>query len=197
MEETKKRLYKGITEVIAKAKIKNIDTEKPNLEEVFQENQKETTLKEKYFIEEEIRYLNVLDRDSLSPNGEREKFDMYLNFLKAKQEGETTTGNNNFNSNPFPGIFTNEIGYLLFDRLHAEYKDSMNLLTDYSFIYRMMHAEGFIVDHIKPEMFKNWLSKEPYSIIIDHKLKTLDRCKTDTKKTSYAIAKELIETSKA
>src|SRR5690606_31960639 len=101
------------------------------------------------------------------------------------------------NNNPFPGVFSNETGYLLFDRLHNEFKDTPNILTDYSFIYRMLYAEGFILESIKPEMFKSWISKEPYSVIIDHKLKTLDRCQTDNKKTSYAIAKELIETSKA
>lgn len=88
MNESRRRLNKGIHEVLAKSRINNIDTEKNNLEEVFKVNWKKTKLKERYFIEEEIKYYNAVDRDNLDPeNGDREKHDLYLKFLNSKMKG--------------------------------------------------------------------------------------------------------------
>lgn len=92
--------------------------------------------------------------------------------------------------NPYPQIFTDYNAYKLFDKLHNEFKDNSKHLADYSFIYRMMYNDGFIFSNYKPEMFKDWLSKEPYSIYLDLKLKTLNNCTTPNKVSIYNTLKE-------
>lgn len=91
MESSRSRIYKGIEEVLAKeeerltkAKFQNVDTENPNIEEVFNDNFKGVELKEKYFIEEEIKLLKKLDRDNLNAAGEREQYDKYFTFLNNR-----------------------------------------------------------------------------------------------------------------
>lgn len=92
METSKQRIYKGLMEIKAKSRFNDIDTVNLNLEEVFRENFKGSGLKEKYFIEEEIALLNILNRKDLLPNGERERFDLYFKYLTEK---ETTPSNKN------------------------------------------------------------------------------------------------------
>lgn len=94
--------------------------------------------------------------------------------------------------NPYPQIFPDKFSFKLFERLHSNYKDSHTLLADYSFIYRKMYSLNHILEHLKPEMFRNWLSKEPYSIIIGSKFKTLNRCSTDEKESNFNIVFELV-----
>ena len=92
--------------------------------------------------------------------------------------------------NPYPQIFTDYNAYKLFDKLHNEFKDNSKYLADYSFIYRMMYKDGFIFSNYRPEMFKDWLSKEPYSIYLDLKLKTLNNCTTPNKVSIYNTLKQ-------
>lgn len=97
------------------------------------------------------------------------------------------------NENPYPEIFPDVFSFTLFERLHNDYKDSNNLLADYSFIYRKMWDLGHILNYQKPEMFKDWLSKEPYKIVLGNKFKTLDHCKTDSKENNFNLTFDLIE----
>lgn len=153
------------------------------------------TLTEEEFIEEEIQLLSTLENYTFDKDDRINRIKVnalkgYLKYLKDKQGKNVTIEESN--PNPYPGIFTDK-GFLLFDRLHSEYKDTPNILTDYSFIYRIMHSGEYILEHIRPEMFKNWISKKPYEVTIDHKIKTLDRCITDNKMRSYKIAIDLID----
>jgi hypothetical protein len=100
---------------------------------------------------------------------------------------------NSKKKNPYPRIFKNPFSFKLFERLFSDYKNSNNLLADFSFIYRMMKKHGYIL--VKPEEFKEWLSKEPFSIVLEHGLKTLPNCSTDDKKTNYNTSVELIKQS--
>lgn len=100
--------------------------------------------------------------------------------------------------NPYPSIFKNGQSFKLFALLYEDYKNSNSLLADFSFIYRMMHNQNYINFQIKPEMFKLWLSKEPYCIVLDNGLKTLDRCTTKNKTINFNTKKGIaIKTTKA
>lgn len=102
-----------------------------------------------------------------------------------------------YEPNPYPQIFVSVKGYNLFDELHSEFKGSNTILADYSFIYRMMIKENYILDFLKPEMFRSWLCQEPFSIVLDNKLKTLDRCTTVLKQTAYnTIKNKVVSNSK-
>ena len=50
----------------------------------------------------------------------------------------------------------------------------------------------FILKHQKPEIFREWLSKEPFEIVIGSPFKTLDRCITDDKDTNFNTTFELV-----
>ena len=45
--------------------------------------------------------------------------------------------------------------------------------------------------HQKPEVFREWLSKEPYEVVLDNKFKTLNYCNTSEKENGYQSAKLL------
>jgi len=94
--------------------------------------------------------------------------------------------------NPHPQVFLNTEAYELFQKLFEAFKISYNKLADFSFIYRIMHKDGFILDSFKPQMFINWLNKDPFSISLD-KLKTLDNCSTLNKIQTYNIIKEALQ----
>jgi hypothetical protein len=95
--------------------------------------------------------------------------------------------------NPYPEIFPDVFSYNLFERLHDDYKDSNNKLADYGFVYRKMWDLGHILKYQKPEMFRCWISKEPYEIIVGNKFKTLDRCTTANKENNFKLAFDLVE----
>jgi len=107
-------------------------------------------------------------------------------------EGKNTEGTLEKPINKYPQVFLNPKAYELFEKLHETYKSTKNPLADYSFIYRMMIIDGLILDSYKPQMFINWLSKKDYSIHID-KIKTLEKCKTDSKIQTYNITKKLLK----
>jgi len=103
--------------------------------------------------------------------------------LKIEPRNESKVKNHP--KNPYPSIFKDAQSFQLFDLLYNDYKNSNSLLADFSFIYRMMHKHSYINLQIKPEMFKLWLSKEPFGIVLDNGLKTLDRCTTKNKTINY------------
>ena len=154
---------------------------------------------EELFVREQLnKYVEIDGNTPYDENvrTEKNRLKTLLEFLSEKlkrleksQEPETV---NPDMVNPHPGIFKDSKAFRLFEKLHNIYKDSKNLLADYSFIYRMMCEEGYILTSQKPEMFREWLCKEPFNIFLDNKFKALDRCKTDGKLNTYNIAKELI-----
>lgn len=96
------------------------------------------------------------------------------------------------NKNPYPHVFSDGSSFNLFEKLFSLFKDSKNPIADFSFVYRMMYSDGYILSHFKPQMFINWINAEPYKISVD-KLKTLDKCSTDAKRSTYSTTKELIQ----
>lgn len=99
----------------------------------------------------------------------------------------------NISENPYPQIFKNGFAFKLFERLFLNFKDSESQLADFSFIYRKMHVDGYLLEHVKAEVFKNWLCKEPFAICLDNSLKTLERCTTPNKEYNYTTTVELIK----
>lgn len=96
--------------------------------------------------------------------------------------------------NPYPQVFSNTDAFILFERLHENYRTSKTSLADYSFIYRMMYDDGYILDSYKPQMFINWLSKH-YQIELP-KIKTRYKCTTKSKIQNYNTIKEILQIKK-
>lgn len=94
--------------------------------------------------------------------------------------------------NPFPHIFKNLEAYILFKKLHETYGTSKIDIANYSFIYRMMYDDGYIINSFRPEMFINWVSREPYCIQLS-KIKTMDNCITDSKIQTYNMIKKMLQ----
>jgi hypothetical protein len=92
-------------------------------------------------------------------------------------------------NNPYPRIFKDLFSFKLFKRLYENYKTSNNQLADFSFIYRKMKKDEHIL--VRPEEFKSWLSKEPFSINLGPGIKTIDKCSTASKEINYNNSKEL------
>lgn len=93
--------------------------------------------------------------------------------------------------NPYPQVFSNPHAYEFFEKLHEKYKDTKKPLADYSFIYRMMYKDGYILEHFKVTMYRNWLNKH-YEIEL-YTLKTIHKCSTDSKIQNYNTIKELLQ----
>jgi hypothetical protein len=106
-------------------------------------------------------------------------------------EGESTEATPEKAVNPHSQVFSNPNAYELFKKLHETYKDTKTPIADYSFIYRMMYDDGYILDSYKPQMFINWLSKH-YEIELS-KIKTINHCSTDSKIQNYNTLKELLQ----
>lgn len=152
-------------------------------------------LTENDFVKHELYGLDALGFSQMTFD-ENKRVEYYRVFLQNKMkkndnEGEVPNPENK--SNPYPEVFKNLEAYLLFDRLYQSRKDSTTLLADFSFIYRRMEKDGLLQDHQKPEIFRHWLSKEPYRIVLDNKFKTLENCTTVHKKEAYENAKLLVQ----
>lgn len=95
-------------------------------------------------------------------------------------------------ANPYPQVFSNLKAFQLFDKLFNQFKDSNSKMADFSFIYRKMVEDNYIFSHFKPQMFIEWVNKEPFKINLD-KIKTLNDCSTSQKINTYTTTKELIQ----
>lgn len=96
--------------------------------------------------------------------------------------------------NPYPQVFPNTDAFILFEKLHENYKTTKTPLADYSFIYRIMYDDDYILDSFKPQMFINWLSKH-YHIELP-KMKTRYKCTTKSKIQNYNTIKEILQIKK-
>ncbi len=102
------------------------------------------------------------------------------------------TNNSQEVKNPHPDIFNNYKAYQLFQNLHDLKKNEVNVLVEYSFIYRIMHNEGLIKERIRPEMFRAWLSKKPFEVETEYKLKTLANCSPKNRIDVYNLQKKIL-----
>lgn len=128
----------------------------------------------------------LLERD-LSDKIEQE-LNKKISFVNSqKKEPSAESINNSFS------IFTSKSAEKLFERYFENYiKCNDNKLAETSFLYRKMHAKGLIHDSIRPEMFKNFLSKPPYILEINSSLKTYDICKTKEREIYFSTIYELV-----
>lgn len=94
--------------------------------------------------------------------------------------------------NPHDQIFLNADAYKLFQKLFEAFKHTKFLLADFSFIYRTMYKDKLIKDAFKPQMFIDWLNKEPYNICLS-KVKTLNDSSTTGKTQTYNASKEILQ----
>lgn len=172
----------NMTPLEIRSKVKKIKEAKDNLEFIIWEDKVLRTIKEG--SKDEILYYALLMYLDLR--------DSPLAQIPKLEQPNKTDNEIQVLKNPYPQIFPDAFSYRLFERLHNDYKNSTNLLADFSFIYRKMYELEHIVRYQKPEMFRDWLSKEPFNVILDNKFKTLDRCKTHTKETNFNTVIELV-----
>jgi hypothetical protein len=111
-----------------------------------------------------------------------EYYDEITKFLQIKKV--------KIQRNPYPLVFKDYNSFQLFKRYEERLKKSKTPLAYCSFLYWSMSNDGFIIDICKPEIFKKWL-KTNLEIDLNHSLKTLDRCKTESKLAFYASEKKL------
>lgn len=91
-------------------------------------------------------------------------------------------------TNPFPRIFTNVQCFHFFESLKIGVRKG-NELADFSFIYRRMQKDGYILKHVTDSEFRDLLNYD-FKIVID-KTKLLDYCKTELKESNYNSIKSL------
>tara|TARA_R110001606_G_scaffold78918_7_gene182319 strand:+ start:1314 stop:2177 length:864 start_codon:yes stop_codon:yes gene_type:complete len=142
-------------------------------------------LKMKLFIDE------LLTKESGINMLNKRKSDISVPYLeKGGSIDENKTSSIKL-ENPHPQIFSSPLAFKLFEKLHESYKTTKKQTADYSFIYRAMYDDGYILDSCKNTMFINWLSKN-YNIV-PVKIKTKDNCSTDSKVQNYNTVKELLQ----
>ncbi len=128
----------------------------------------------------------ILEQDLLEKI--EQEFNKKISFINSqKNEQSVEIINNSFS------IFTSKLAEKLFERYFENFINfNNNKLAETSFIYRKMHAKGLIHDSIRPEMFKNYLSKPPYNTEISSSLKTYEVCKTKEREANFLIIYELV-----
>jgi hypothetical protein len=90
-------------------------------------------------------------------------------------------------------IFTSDKAEELFNRLWENYiDDKKRILTNISFIYRVMYSDGFINTYVRPEIFRKEIDKAPYNIETNHSLKILDKVNQKHRLNLYQEIKELV-----
>lgn len=117
-----------------------------------------------------------------------------ISFLKQQQENVSAaeksiskiTTSPSKTENYYPHIFKNPEAFQFFQKLHEHFKESEYELANYSFIYRKMYEEGYILDTFKPKMYMEWIAKEPFCKYLD-KVKTIYSCSTQNKTQSYYL----------
>lgn len=160
-----------------------VDAEKISLGKQFDSQTRFSKIEITILAEDVIKYeeyLNRLSMGNIKPEA------------NLKVQSDITLNENVYEKNPYSHIFSEDKAFILFEKLLNLYKDSKSQLADFSFIYRMMYKDGYILSSYKPQMFINWIGGKPYNIHID-KIKTLDNCSTDAKKNTYSTSKELIQ----
>lgn len=90
--------------------------------------------------------------------------------------------------NPNPQIFKDIHSFLLFEKLKNTIciKDR-TYLSDYSFVFRSLHKDGYIYNGVSESVFREFINSE-YEISLE-KLKILDYCTTPLKEMIYNQAR--------
>ncbi len=156
---------------------------------------------EKDFIESEINGLGI-ENISFNLSDERkvelknylpDYFYKNLIFLqKRKLEYLSSKLNKNSSNiiiesdNPYQRIFNNASHYKLFQDFIESIKK--NELAYCSFIYRIMHKDGFIYEFAKEPEFRNFLNSPPFGYNFE-KLKIIENCTTVEKVNFYKSLK--------
>lgn len=82
-------------------------------------------------------------------------------------------------------VFTTEKGEQIFKEWHELHKDKKSH-SDYSFIFRVLERDGFLLSNVGESVFRNYL--ENYDVILG-KLKTFNSCTTTKKESLYSQIK--------
>lgn len=93
--------------------------------------------------------------------------------------------------NLYPDIFLDYDAFLLFNRLHAIFKNTKTQRADYGFIYWKMWNDGLIVKKCKPEKFRTWIGEEEHNITTSAPFRTLQGCTTQLKEDLYNTIKTI------
>lgn len=116
-----------------------------------------------------------------------EKDKLYLQKLELYKESNQDDNNSNKTvNNPYPRVFKDGKSFELFKYLHETLVRKRYPLADYSFIFRHMQKDGYIYS-ISEKEFRKFLS-DNFEIHLD-KLKPGGYCETETKISSYFIAR--------
>ncbi len=91
---------------------------------------------------------------------------------------------------PFPRIFRDAQSYKFFLSLKEDVDERIELV-EFSFIYRQMQKDGFILQQAKNTEFKNLLSSE-FEIEIS-KIKSLTDCYSYKRQKNYSLKKESLK----
>jgi hypothetical protein len=119
------------------------------------------------------------------------KSEFYLsNYLEQKNKYYNSNVNESIDSTnlyPFSGLKSKDLFQMLFEF----YCNKENKLANFSFIYWKMESDGFFLKGFKPKVYLDWLY-ENYNFSLNHQIKTLDRCKTDSKENKYIKFKNIV-----
>ena len=156
-----------------------------NIEDIMRRDSSEKRTTEEVLIQEISDFKIRLGRVNISVVMNKDALDF------KKSDKMTELHIKEVVENPHPDIFSNLKGFVLFERLHSVFRNNNQNLADYSFIYRKLVKDGFILDSFKPEKFREWISGERYDIQTDTPLKTLNNCSTQLKKDLYDTLKSI------
>lgn len=144
-----------------------------------------------------LSQLSTKQHSMLEPKVEGSK----ISFDKVKKEidelfidifdynNELTDDNKNI-KNPFPRIFSSEIGFDFFKRLQSEIKSKYKI-AEYSFIYRMLLKDSYINSNVRVSDFIEWININFEPDL--ERLKTLNDIETDNRIRLYNIIKSNLQ----
>lgn len=154
-------------------------------------------LTEQYFINGEIDYFLMKKKDINSMEDEAIQIDFYIDYLNKKylefnnsepqQETKTDT---RLLKNKYHKIFSNDLGFTLFNEWHNQHKDETKILAIYSFIYIALEKDNLVV--CSQPGYINFLSQLDHPIIID-KVDSRQQGKTNKKYKLYKSNKMRFE----
>jgi hypothetical protein len=103
---------------------------------------------------------------------DKQRFETIKLSEPSGKKNDTDKNDTTKPENPHERYFVNGYHWQLFDEWRMKHIRKGKELADYSFIYRVMHDDGFIYDDIKPTGFKEWIEGE-YTLNLGKQLKPL------------------------
>jgi hypothetical protein len=146
------------------------------------------------FVESELRHINFQLKsdyinfiDKLISKKIIDESEKTILFLDSIIKNEHPPQKNKIN------VFTSDKAEELFNRLWENYlDDKKRILTNISFIYRVMYSDGFINSYVRPEIFRKEIDKAPYNIETSYSLKNLNKVNQKHRLNLYKEIKELV-----